>query len=458
MWFERVLFKRVEVWLVLLLLVLVLPGIVLFGEIVKSEAVSRQYPDRPSRWGTIGDAAYFVADLPEVLKSAMETGSAFHAGSARRLADIPSGWSQVSDGPALSGYLLFSRIDGDLGRTVVELVDLSDFSVLHRWLPAPETLFAGLPRTSKIVPYAFWSSARFRAMHPLLEADGSLVMHGQTSPLMRLSPCGDMLWMQDDIMLHHSLNRDAEGNYWSPGFTEPTELGLSEKFHDDTLVQISPEGEILFTRSLTQLLIDHGHEYMVYQMGEYREDPLHLNDIQPVLSDGPYWKTGDLLISARDIAAILLYRPSTDEILWMKRGPWMAQHDVDILGPTTISVFNNNVRNRGAGAYIDTTSNVLVYDLESDTVTSPYQTALEEAVVLATTNGLSDMTESGHLIVEEDTAGRLLVFGPDRALAWQYMNRDAAGTPYRMAWSRYVPKALGDQARAALAAASCPAP
>lgn len=58
-----------------------------------------------------------------------------------------------------------------------------------------------------------------------------------------------------------------------------------------------PSGEILWQTSLTQILLDHGMEYAVFTAGDYRPDPIHLNDIEPVLTDGPYWKKGDLFLS-----------------------------------------------------------------------------------------------------------------------------------------------------------------
>ena len=39
---------------------------------------------------------------------------------------------------------------------------------------------------------------------------------------------------------------------------------------------------------------------------------------------------------------VLLYRPSTNKVLWHKMGPWMHQHDVDIISNHEISIFNNN--------------------------------------------------------------------------------------------------------------------
>ena len=72
------------------------------------------------------------------------------------------------------------------------------------------------------------------------------------------------------------------------------------------------------------------------------QDPLHLNDIQPVMTDGPYWKRGDVFFSIRYKSMIILYRPSTNKIIWKGVGHSAGQHDVDILDDHRISIFNNN--------------------------------------------------------------------------------------------------------------------
>ena len=113
---------------------------------------------------------------------------------------------------------------------------------------------------------------------------------------------------------------------------------------------------------------------MVMRTGCYlpNDDPTHLNDIQPVLDDGPYWKKGDLFLSLRNISTVMLYRPSTDEILWIKRGPWIAQHDVDILDDHRISIYDNDVEARAPGKpYIAGTSQVMVYDFATRKISLP---------------------------------------------------------------------------------------
>ena len=258
--------------------------------------------------------------------------------------------------------------------------------------------------------------------------------------------------MQDGTIFHRSLNVDAEGNFWAPSLIEPSAVSSEPTFQDDALTEMSADGKLLYQKSMAQILDDHGLTYLIFQAFNFSDDPLHLNDIQPVLKDGPYWKKGDLFVSMRKRSLALLYRPSTDEIIWMKQGPWLAQHDIDMVDDHRIAIFDNHVKNTGKGGYIDPTSDVRFYDFATGEVTTPYAEATAGARILAVTNGLMDFTDSGHMIVEEDTSGRLLIFGPDHRLTDDFINRAKDGVAYRMGWSRYVDRATGDAALAAIAA------
>ena len=55
-----------------------------------------------------------------------------------------------------------------------------------------------------------------------------------------------------------------------------------------------------------------------------------------------YWSKGDIFLSVRSLSLIILYRPSTNEVIWYKQGPWRFQH-IDIVDDNTIAIFDNNV-------------------------------------------------------------------------------------------------------------------
>ena len=124
---------------------------------------------------------------------------------------------------------------------------------------------------------------------------------------------------------------------------------VGNSFKDDAIVKMSAEGDIIFEKSVARIFIENGLEYLLFSIGgkggneNFNTDPTHLNDIQPVDFDGNHWKKGDVFLSLRNLSMVLLYRPSTNEIIWKGTGPFSQQHDVvDILDDHRISVFNNN--------------------------------------------------------------------------------------------------------------------
>ena len=111
---------------------------------------------------------------------------------------------------------------------------------------------------------------------------------------------------------------------------------------DNHITQIHAyTGEVLFHKSLTEILMENGLTHVLVK-SETPGDPIHVNDIEPVLHDGPYFKRGDLFISARNGSWIMHYRPATGKVIRMLEGPFYSQHDVDIESDSTLTVFNNN--------------------------------------------------------------------------------------------------------------------
>ena len=67
---------------------------------------------------------------------------------------------------------------------------------------------------------------------------------------------------------------------------------------------------------------------------------------------------------------VLLYRPSTNEIIWKGAGPFFHQHDVDILDNHRISVFNNNSKDFAGSNVVDGHNEVIIYDFKTDEYSS----------------------------------------------------------------------------------------
>lgn len=218
---------------------------------------------------------------------------------------------------------------------------------------------------------------------------------------------------------------------------------LNEKLRDDSLAHISLDGKILGNYSFSKILVDNGlREFLLGRAGaKFNEDPIHINQISVALEDSKYWKRGDLLISARHLSSIFLYRPATGKIIWHQQGPWMNQHSARFVDDHRISVFDNNVFGGAPPTQpfveTDSTNRVFVYDFKTQQATQPYAEQLAAARPITMTQGRAQVLPDGGLFVEETNVGRHLRFTKD-GLLWSRVNDYDNERIGAVVWSRYL--------------------
>ncbi|MEX0340702.1 MAG: arylsulfotransferase family protein [Arenibacterium sp.] len=444
---DKFLFKKVELWLVALIIVFLLIGTFAFGVIVRDAVYGN------NRLGAISRISLQIASLPsEAARSVRMAAGGDLAGMSTLHSDrFPgrSGWSffDTRQDSGLDAYLFFSRHDGDAGHHVFELVDLKAGEIVHRIAVDFEKTFADASRTSLLTDYGDWRNERFQAVHPLALENGDILIKGNSTPMVRMTPCGDPVWTLNNGIYHHTTEAGPDGHYWSSAFVEPPRVeGLSEYFYDPGITQFSADGEVLYDSSLTKIMIEQGLGYMALAK-QFDRDPIHLNDVQPVFEDGPYWKRGDVLLSLRNMSTIMLFRPSEDRIVWWKQGPWAAQHDVDVIDEKTIGVYNNNSLDIGDGRelVVQGNSQIVFYDLETKTHSNPFEDVLIEHEFKNEAAGLFTVLPDGHYYVDESESGRTMIFTPEGELAVEHINRAENGLIYHLGWSRIMDREAGDR-------------
>ena len=316
--------------------------------------------------------------------------------------------------------------------TLYELIDLSRRETVHVWHLPP------LPGAVPVYPFP----------------DGSLFVPARWS-VMRIDACSNVEWRRElESMVHHSIERDADGNFWMPARSGRRRL-FNRK---DELLKLSPAGDVLARISLTDALARNGYRHLLYGMHDYGDSyfQLHVNDVEPVLRDGPFWRRGDLFVSLRANSVVLLYRPVTGEVVWLQQGPWLHQHDVDVVGDSEISVFSNNAAiTRGGGHRVLGANEVYVHDFATGEARSPWREAMRRHDVRTETMGTATVFDDGGLMVEENDYGRVLRLSADGALLWSYVNRASDGRVYRLGWSRYLDAEYGAEVARSVAAADC---
>ena len=324
---------------------------------------------------------------------------------------------------------------------LIELIDLSRRKTVHHWQLEREKNgpFYLLPDGSLIT---------------ILRRAGEKGLN-----TIRLDACSNVEW-EKRFRIHHSIERDADGNFWAPLRSKDRPLkkpGLVRPLKKPELVKFSPSGDALTRIALDDVLARNGYRHLVDRMNpEGRKEWVHVNDVEPVLRDGPFWRRGDLFVSLRNPSVVLLYRPATDEVVWLRQGPWRQQHDVDIVSDSEISVFSNNaVRTGFDPSRVLGANEVYVYDFATDEARSPWREAMRRHDVRTKTMGGATLFDDGGLMVEEHDYGRILRLSADGALLWSYVNRAPNGQLYMLGWSRYLDAEYGAEVMRSVAAAGC---
>ena len=431
-------FKKIEIWILYLILVFVFISYIIFGSLVLREHRGGYYIPIISQ---ISQVAYFLASIPSNFKKIIAPN--VHQREDR----FDSLYGFIGKKEKDTKYLLFSRYDGDLQQGIVELIDLKNFKVLHTWNPNLDIIYNNINH----IEGGKWENLnvdvndnRTVMVHPIFNADGSLLFQGMHTPLIKINKYSNLEWIKDDEFYHHSMELDYENNIWVCVQYHPYKIDSKYvgnnlgDYKDDGIRKISPAGQILYDKSVSELLIENNMEYLLFSTTDkFKKDPIHLNDIQPVEYDTKYWSRGDVFLSLRNLSMVILYRPATNEILWQSKGNYFFnQHDVDILDDKKISIFDNNYKFFKKRDVVDGNNRVVIYDFETKEYSYFLDKSLKNEDVRTVREGRSQILPNKDLFIQENENGRIIYFNSDGTLKWMNINRANNGNIYTISWSR----------------------
>ena len=422
--------KNVPFWALALALQVMLLLSILFGSVVIDTVAGS------SRLGSLGKAAVEIASIPQTIVRGMRPDERMNV--AAILPKLPDGlWVNPAAGIRDDGYLLVSRYRPDRKRFVVEILSLADGTVVHSYAPDVNAINARSRMVSPLVDLKRDRGAPIYIMyHPMLTPTGGIISH-HVSPLVSIDRCSKIEWTIDGIF-HHSIERGRDGNYWV-GYTYPKAYrpNVSPKFDDQALAQVSPFGKLLRLIPVREILENNNLNGLL-DSHSYTDDPYHLNDIQPALADGKFWKEGDLFLSFRHFSGLMLYRPATGKVLWWRQGVTYGQHDIQILDDHRIAVFDNNARPTWPRLKVAGYNRTAFFDFANDKLSYPFDAALAKEGVATATQGRQTILANGDAVIEETEYGRILRLAPDGRVRWRYISARADGKRTVLGWSRYL--------------------
>lgn len=421
---------------VFLVLFLSIIGILLYGSLLRYHYVGGEH------FKYLREVAVFVARLPKQAIYVIREGT-FNLNKPKVLTkhmDKKARFNIFIENER-NALLILPRYDHSLSRSIVEIIDLKNFNVIHKFShDFKETLKK--VKNVKEFPNLQIDQApiRMQYRHALLLDDGSLVADSGRSMEFKIDFCSNLLWVNDEEVFHHSKELDHEGNIWVGGTMRPQSKYVKkfsiEKFLDDSIIKINTDGKILFNKSVLEILIQNDilpNNFALTSAQSGEMDPIHLNDIQPVFNDTLYWKQGDLFISIRNKSSIIHYRPSMNKVINYITGPFSQQHDVDIISNKEILIFDNN------NFFVNSEfSEIEVYNFETKTFRKLFNDQMQKENFKTNTQGLSHVFKDGALMVEEQNHGRIILFNNRGEKEWEFINKDKNGDIGFVSWSRVV--------------------
>ena len=440
-------FKKFFTYPVFLVIFLFIVGSILFGSLLRHHYLGGE------RVKSLQNIAVFFAEIPMRAKDIIKYGISDDVVIPINdtIYDNLKVFDKKLSPPTLpENLILISRYDGDLGRSIVEIRDLNTFEVLHSYKPNIEEIYKKIDLSKDEFKNLKRDIGlnRFYMSHPSITNKGELIFQS-SSPLVKLDFNSNVVWVNDEGMFHHSTNLDDEENIYVPSVYKPYSKLVSEyvglknateeyNYADHAINILDKNGKILFSKSVTEILIEHGYLKRIFSQQSHKNDPIHLNDIQPVLKDTKYFKKGDLFLSLRNLSMIILYRPLTNKIIKIIEGEFYNQHDVDILDENRISIYNNNVFLNYKNQKIVKNNEIIIYDFETNSFSKKFEKTFIQNDINSHSHGLVDFLQDGSAIVEDRMNGRIFYLSSEGEVIWIFNNLNSKNQIYDLWWARVI--------------------
>lgn len=363
-------------------------GIAEFKELTTDEFTLKRHPVRYDESGVI------IRDLEQIMP-----GSTL----------ISAHWPETDWGPG------------------IRLIDVNG-ETLNHWVIKPQEIWSEPPHEDLARNPSNYAENYVHGMY--LFPNGDIVFSVEFLGLTRMNSCGELIWNLP-YRTHHSVYRADTGNFWVSGFRW-IEAGdervasfpdLTVPFGEETVLEVSPEGEVLREISLLESFYNSGYKDVLWHFKLKPDDILHLNDVE-VLGDKiadqyPLFEAGDIVVSMKRINRIAVIDPK-GTIKWMNSDNLTHQHDPDFEEDGWITVFDNREflpgPKPGTGASVIRSINPAsgeirdLYGTDGDKqFFTPYM-------------GKHQKLENGNRLITEATAGRVFEISPAGETVWEWIS------------------------------------
>jgi Arylsulfotransferase (ASST) len=336
---------------------------------------------------------------------------------------------------AFAGPTLFTGYhEGRFGGFLVDMAG----EVLHRWDAAFGDVWPdGAPHVRDRAPDRL---VNWHGVHLFPDGDLLLNFQGGNFPLggglVRLDRDSRVKWRlarnthHDMAVLPNGTILVAAHEYHGEGVPECARQ-LEPPYYEDLILEVLPDGavrkEISILRALCRSPYKGLFSAIGTESGTWRgripsNDPLHLNNVDLVTPEQASTlsmaRAGDLLLSLRNLNTVGFLDRGTGAFRWLLTGPFIRQHDPDLLPNGNLLIFDN----RGGGEGTEH-SQVLEIDPRTQAIRWSFGGLMDDPL-WSEKAGNQQPLPNGNVLVTESWGGRILEVtrGPEPAVVWEYVN------------------------------------
>jgi hypothetical protein len=365
-------------------------------------------PPEEGRWGTIRDQARDDEDLQTQIRQLEALGYA----SGTKTAPSLIGVTQHDPTRAEPGLNFYTS-----GHASEAVLMRMDGEVVHRWSRDFWDVWPNDRAETSQEGTQHW-----RRAHPFPNGDLLVIFEGLG--LAKLDASSNVLWAKRNGA-HHDLQVLPNGDI----AVLVREARLLRRIDyrrptlEDFVLILDADGQekkrysVLeaFERSKT-------HRHIWDESPRRWGDLFHTNSIEVL--DGssvhvhPALAEGNFLLSSRHLNTVFIVDPSVNEVVWVLRAAFEAQHDARALEGGKVMLFDNSGKGRA--------SSVQVYDVASGALTWEYAGA-ETTPFYTRFCGASQRLPGANTLITESDNGRAFEVTPGGAIVWEFYNPHRAG-------------------------------
>jgi hypothetical protein len=312
----------------------------------------------------------------------------------------------------------------------VRLLDMQG-EVLHKWTVDPTTIWNKSPHED-FLQGTRMSKSETHIHGVVLLPNGDLVLNLSHYALLRINAASEIVW-KVPYRTHHSVYMDDHGDFWAAGERYHDKTidrfpGIHAPFVEDTIVQVSPKGEIKREISVLEVIFRSGYEGLLFGNASNRTrngfDFTHNNDVEVLeerlAGDFDGLNAGDIMVSLRNISTVLIIDGETELVKWAMAHPFIHQHDPDFQKGGFITVFDNRPNDRSGNAPSFGGSRIVQVRPFTNELETVYSSGPDNQFYTRG-GGKHQLLPNGNLLIVETYAGRVFEVTAEGVVAWSWL-------------------------------------